>query len=72
MIEDPRAWRPLTAEDVVRRIAAECTFVAANGEVGIRLRPDAAIVRRYGSNSGECRHGGDHRHRSPFPCFDSV
>jgi hypothetical protein len=38
----------LTAEDVVRRIAAECTFVDERGGVGIRLTPAAAIVRRYG------------------------
>jgi hypothetical protein len=38
----------LTAEDVVRRIAAECAFVDERGGVGIRLRPAAAIVRRYG------------------------
>jgi hypothetical protein len=48
MTEDTPSWRPLTAEDVVRRIAAECAFVSANGEVGIRLRPAAAIVRLYG------------------------
>jgi hypothetical protein len=35
----------LTAEDVVRRIAAECAYGAG---VGIRLEPAAAIVRRYG------------------------
>ena len=38
----------LTAEDVVRRIAAECTYVDDRGGVGIRLEPAAAIVRRYG------------------------
>jgi hypothetical protein len=48
MTEDTPSWRPMTAEDVVRRIAAECTFISANGEVGIRLRPAAAIVRQYG------------------------
>jgi hypothetical protein len=31
----------LTAEDVVRRIAAECAFVDERGGVGIRLRPAA-------------------------------
>ena len=35
----------LTAEDVVRRIAAECD---ERGRVGIRLEPAAAIVLRYG------------------------
>ena len=38
----------LTAEDVVRRIAAECAYVDERGGVGIRLGPAAAIVRRYG------------------------
>jgi hypothetical protein len=38
----------LTAEDVVRRIVAECSFVDEHGGVGIRLRPAAAIVRQYG------------------------
>jgi hypothetical protein len=48
MTDDVSPQRPMTAEDVVRRIAAECAFVSANGEVGIRLRPAAAIVRQYG------------------------
>ena len=38
----------LTAEDVVRRIAAECAFVDERAGVGIRLEPAAAIVRQYG------------------------
>ena len=38
----------LTAEEVVRRIAAECTFVDERGGIGIRLEPAAAIVREYG------------------------
>jgi len=38
----------MTAEDVVRRIAAECAYVDERGGVGIRLEPAAAIVRRYG------------------------
>jgi len=37
----------LTPEDVVRRIAAECTFIDERGAVGIRLEPAAAIVRQY-------------------------
>ena len=40
--------RMLTPEAVVRRIAAECTFVDERGGVGIRLEPAAAIVRQYG------------------------
>jgi hypothetical protein len=47
MTKDPLPGRPLTAEDVVRRIAAECAFVSANGEVGIRIEPAAALVRQY-------------------------
>ena len=38
----------LTAEDVVKRMAAECVFVDERGAVGIRLEPAAAIVRQYG------------------------
>jgi hypothetical protein len=38
----------LTAEDVVRRIAAECAYVDDCGSVGIRLKEAAAIVRQYG------------------------
>jgi hypothetical protein len=38
----------LTAEDVVRRIAAECACIDERGDVGIRLEPAAEIVRRYG------------------------
>ena len=38
----------LTAEDVVKRIAAECAFVDERGAVGIRLKSAAAIVRQYG------------------------
>lgn len=38
----------LTAEDVVKRIAAECVFVDERGAVGIRLKPAAAIVQQYG------------------------
>ena len=38
----------LTAEDVVRRIAAECAYIDERGGVGIRLEPAAAIVRQYG------------------------
>ena len=38
----------LTPEDVVRRIAAECTFVDERSGVGIRLEPAAVIVRQYG------------------------
>jgi hypothetical protein len=38
----------LTAEDVVRRIAAECAYVDERGGVGIRLEAAAAIVRLYG------------------------
>jgi len=38
----------LTAEDVVKRIAAECAYVDERGGVGIRLQPAAAIVRQYG------------------------
>jgi hypothetical protein len=60
----------LTPEDVVRRIAAECTFVDDRGAVGIRLKPAAAIVRQYGNQSG--RRGGSDRlaRRNPRRSFD--
>jgi hypothetical protein len=38
----------LTAEDVVKRIAAECAFVDDRSGVGIRLKPAAPIVQQYG------------------------
>ena len=38
----------MTAEDVVKPIAAECAYVDERGGVGIRLEPAAAIVRQYG------------------------
>jgi hypothetical protein len=43
---------PMTPEDVIRRIAAECAHVDKYGAVGIRLEPAAAIVRQYGE---QCR-----------------
>jgi hypothetical protein len=52
----------LTPEDVVRRIAAECTFGDERGAVGIRLEPAAAIVRQYGSQFRAPR-----RRRQPRP-----
>ena len=33
----------LTPEDVVRRIATECTFIDERGAVGIRLKPDGQV-----------------------------
>jgi hypothetical protein len=38
----------ITAEDVVKRIAAECAYVDGRGAVGIRLKPASTIVRQYG------------------------
>ena len=38
----------LTAEDVVKRIAAECAFADDRCAVGIRLKAAVAIVREYG------------------------
>jgi hypothetical protein len=54
--------RVLTAEDVVRRIAAECAFVDERGGVGIRLEPAAAIVRQYGE---QFRRAARRRQRTP-------
>ena len=47
MTHEPPA-KSMTAEDVVRRIAAECSYIDEHGAVGIRLKPAAAIVRAYG------------------------
>ena len=58
----------LTAEDVVRRIATECTYVDERGGVGIRLRPAAAIVRQYGEQFAGCpgaARRGARRNRRP-------
>jgi len=57
----------LTAEDVVRRIAAECAFVDDRGGVGIRLTPAAAIVRRYGEQFGPPRRRQTRRSPEPPP-----
>ena len=57
----------LTAEDVVRRIAAECAYVDERGGVGIRLEPAAAIVRRYGEQFRTRRR--ERRRQSPKPPF---
>jgi hypothetical protein len=43
-----RVTSMLTAEDVVRRIAAECAYIDDRGGVGIRLKPAVAIVQQYG------------------------
>jgi len=55
----------LTPEDVVRRIAAECTFIDERGAVGIRLEPAAAIVRQYGEQFRALRR--PRRSRLPKP-----
>jgi hypothetical protein len=48
MTHDPPRRPILTAEDVVKRIAAECAFTDERGGVGIRLRPAATLVHQYG------------------------
>ena len=55
----------LTAEDVVRRIAADCAYLEDRGGVGIRLKPAAAIVRQYGEQFRAPRR--PRRPRSPKP-----
>ena len=62
----------LTAEDVVRRISAECAFVDERGGVGIRPRPAAAIVRQYGSNSASRAAGKRAGHRNRRLCSGWV
>ena len=58
--------RLLTPEDVVRRIATECTYVDQRGAVGIRLEPAAAIVRQYGDQF-RARHRRRPRPAKPPP-----
>ena len=60
----------LTADDVVKRIAAECTFVDERGAVGIRLEPAAAIVRRYGDQFRVRRRKPVRRPPNHSPCHD--
>jgi hypothetical protein len=55
----------MTAEDVVKRIAAECAYVDARGGVGIRLKPAAAIVRAYGEQFRSARPAAPSRRRAP-------
>jgi hypothetical protein len=57
----------LTAEDVVRRIAAECAYVDDRGGVGIRLEPAAAIVRQYGEQFRAPRRQRPPRSAKPPP-----
>jgi len=57
----------LTAEDVVRRIAAECAFVDERGCVGIRLEAVAAIVRQYGKQFRGPRRQQQPRSAKPPP-----
>ena len=55
----------LTAEDVVKRIAAECAFIDDRGAVGIRLKPAAAIVRQYGEQFRATRRRQARRRAKP-------
>jgi hypothetical protein len=57
----------LTAEDVVKRIAAECTFINDRGAVGIQLKPAAAIVRQYGEQFRVLRRRQTPRPTKPPP-----
>jgi hypothetical protein len=60
----------LTPEDVVRRIAAERTFIDERGAVGIRLEP-AAIVRHYGEQFRSlCSHLSDEMEARPHRSCD--
>ena len=57
----------LTAEDVVRRIAAECAYVDERGGVSIRLEPAAAIVRQYGEQFRRAPRRKPRRSPKPAP-----
>jgi hypothetical protein len=59
----------LTPEDVVRRIAAECTFIDERGAVGIRLKRAAAIVRQYGEQFRRAPRRKQNRRPNPPPLF---
>ena len=60
----------LTAEDVVRRIAAECGYVDDRGGVGIRLEPAAAIVRQYGEQFRRAPRRQRRPRANPRPCSE--
>jgi len=55
----------LTAEDVVKRIAAECAYVDERGGVGIRLQPAAAIVRQCGEQFRATRRRARRQQKTP-------
>jgi hypothetical protein len=57
----------LTPEDVVRRIAAECTLIDERGAVGIRLKPAAAIERQYGEQFRRPVRRKQNRRTKPAP-----
>jgi hypothetical protein len=52
MTGEPAA-KPMTPEDVIRRIATECAHVDKNGAVGIRLEPAAALSVDTASNAAK-------------------
>jgi hypothetical protein len=52
---------------VVRRIAAEGTFIDERGAVGIRLEPAASIIRQYGEQFGAPRRQRRSRSAKPPP-----
>ena len=62
----------LTAEDVVKRIAAECAFVDQRGAVGIRLKPAAAIVRQSGRLSASRRKVAETAAAALNPALGSI
>jgi hypothetical protein len=62
----------LTPEDVVRRIAAECTFIDERGAVGIRLKPAAVIVRQYGEQFRRPARRKQNRRPSRRRCRDAA
>jgi hypothetical protein len=43
-----RTAADITAEALVKPIGAECAFVNERDGIGIRLKPDVAIVEQYG------------------------
>jgi len=66
-----RAASILTLEDVVRRIAAECTLIDERGALGIRLRP-AEQLRQYGEQFRRTPTAKGNRQPKPPHCCDHT
>jgi hypothetical protein len=61
-----------TPEDVVRRMAAECTFVDEHGAIGIRAEPATAMCGNMASSSGPCVVSGSPGRRNRGLCSEPT